>query len=178
MHSCKGKCNAEHTGDCQRGQLSESWVCCATTKARLSGRKVSFAEFKTVEVETHGKGLPYTRVEKVLTEVSWKDFLEQFRYNYFMWKYIRVNYLNYRELCLSYSQHIIVAWFLRSTKLQLLDMSASARPNTAILISDFAENVLVVRWIKIKKGKYKLIWFNINLENMRQLTSFSTDQKF
>ena len=41
-----------------------------------------------------------------------------------------------------YSEHIIVAWFLRATKLELMGMQSQLR-HMGIYTSDFGENILV-----------------------------------
>ena len=88
---------------------------------------LTYVKFETTEVETYGKGKSYTRVEKVETELSLSEFLESFR-----------------EEFSQYAHHIVAAWFLRSTKLELFNPTKERR-NTLTIVSDFGEAFLVVR---------------------------------
>ena len=54
-------------------------VNCTTTVANMSGHKMTYMKYQEQEVETYGKGKPYKRFEKVGTELSFNDFVEQFR---------------------------------------------------------------------------------------------------
>ena len=51
---------------------------------------------------------------------------------------------HYRSEFSSYSEHIVSAWFLRATKLEVLK-SPGMLMQTMLITSDFAENILVVR---------------------------------
>ena len=83
--------------------------------------------FQTVQVETHGKGKPYTRVEKVATLLSWSTFWDKFA--------ILFN---------NFSKHIIAAWLLTNTKVEMIK-PLPRRSLVLFVTTDFAENILVIR---------------------------------
>ena len=80
-----------------------------------------------MEVQTYGKGKPYTRIDPVTTQLSLDKFMEKLR-----------------ELFLEYTHHIIPSWFLTNTK-QELQKCRSARRNILFVTTDFAENIQVIR---------------------------------
>ena len=82
---------------------------------------------QTVEVETHGKGKAYTRIEPVVTTLSWAAFWTKFG--------VLVN---------EFSQHIVTAWFLTNTKVEMI-RPLERRSLALFFTTDFAENILVVR---------------------------------
>ena len=82
---------------------------------------------KTVEVETYGKGKDYTRIEPVKTQLSFDDFKQRFK-----------------ELFRDYAHHIVISWYLANCKLEL-QVCRPARSKILFIVSDFAENVVVVR---------------------------------
>ena len=83
--------------------------------------------FQTVQVETHGKGKPYTRVEKVVTSLDWSTFRTKFA--------ILFN---------DFSKHIIAAWLLTNTKVEMIK-PLPRRSLVLFVTTDFAENILVIR---------------------------------
>ena len=80
-----------------------------------------------MQVETHGKGKAYTRVEKVVTSLSWSAFWTKFA--------ILFN---------DFSKHIITAWLLTNTKVEMIRPLAR-RSLVLFVTTDFAENILVIR---------------------------------
>ena len=115
----------EHTG-CERGILPVDFCSCATAGRNLANNTLSYVKFETTEVETYGKGKTYTRIEKVETELTLEEFVAQFRSEF-----------------ASYAQHIVAAWFLRSTKQELIHPKKK-RPSVLTIVSDFGETFLVV----------------------------------
>ena len=53
-------------------------------------------------------------------------------------------FFNFRNEFAKYSEHIISAWFLRSTKIEAMSAKTQLQ-HCAIVTSDFGENILVVR---------------------------------
>ena len=88
---------------------------------------LTYVKFETTEVETYGKGKPYTRTEKVETELSLSEFRALFQDEF-----------------TKYAHHIVAAWFLRSTKLELFKPSQE-RKSVLTIVSDFGEAYLVVK---------------------------------
>ena len=123
---CREKCNLNHENKCGRGILPDNFCCCHTAVTALKDSTLTYITFETSEVETHGKGKPYTRVEKVGSELQLEEFVAKLRDEFKI-----------------YSQHIIAAWYLRSTKLQLFSLSP-ARSAILTIGSDFGEAFLVV----------------------------------
>ena len=123
---CKGLCNKNHSA-CKRGILESDFGNCSTASTALIESTLTYVRFETTEVETYGKGKSYTRVEKVETELSLSEFLKSFR-----------------EEFIQYAHHIVAAWFLRSTKLELFHPTKE-RKNILTIVSDFGEAFLVVR---------------------------------
>ena len=76
-----------------------------------------------VNVETYGKGKKYQRTEQVETEHTLEDFKKKFG-----------------VLFHNYSCHIIPAWFLSNTKMEIM-RPLPRRPGLLFTVSDFAEIV-------------------------------------
>ena len=100
---------------------------CSTAALALTDSTITYVKFETIEVETYGKGKPYTRTEKVETELTLSEFLAAFREDF-----------------TNYAHHIVAAWFLRSTKLELFQPSQE-RKSVLTIVSDFGEAYLVVK---------------------------------
>ena len=60
--------------------LPENMVQCETTSLAMKDSTLTYVTFVQRDVETYGKGKPYTRMEKVETEVSYEMFVSQFRF--------------------------------------------------------------------------------------------------
>ena len=60
--------------------LPENMVQCETTSLAMKDSTLTYVTFVQCDVETYGKGKPYTRMEKVETEVSYEMFVSQFRF--------------------------------------------------------------------------------------------------
>ena len=141
---CKGLCNLDHNG-CSRGVLPYSMLHCPTSFTALTGSHLNFVTFEKRNVETYNKGKPYSTIEKVETPMDYLQFMQKLRLfciNSFIvkdsWTQIT------REEFSSYAEHIVTAWFLRSTKLELLDKQSGLQ-QFLTLVSDFGENILVTR---------------------------------
>lgn len=52
--------------------LPENMVQCETTSLAMKDSTLTYVTFVQRDVETYGKGKPYTRMEKVETEVSYE----------------------------------------------------------------------------------------------------------
>ena len=116
----------DHSG-CQRGVLPDNFFNCPTTSSALENSTLTHIKFETTEVETYGKGKSYTRIEKVETELSLAEFVALFKDEF-----------------TSYAHHIVSAWFLRSTKLELFN-PIKEKKSVLTVVSDFGEAFLVVR---------------------------------
>ena len=73
---CKGLCNNNHT-DCARVVLPRSMVYCHTSFQALINSTLNWVKFEAREVETFGKGKPFSRQEKVESLISYADFQER-----------------------------------------------------------------------------------------------------
>ena len=82
---------------------------------------VGFVTFESRDVETFGKGKPYKRMEKIVTDYNFDEFTQM----------IRTEFLKYGEHTLSY-------WFLRATKLEAFAPS-ELRSASVTITSDFGE---------------------------------------
>ena len=77
-------------GGCGQGKLPEDFLQCPSRNRETMIDFTSFEVlslfnliiylllFQTVQVETHGKGKPYTRVEPLLTTLEWEEFIKKF----------------------------------------------------------------------------------------------------
>ena len=82
--------------------------------------------FESVEVETFGKGKPYKRVEKIVTDYKIEEFSRLVRNEF-----------------LKYGEHTLTYWLLRATKLEAF-MPAKKRSATVTITSDFGEAIQIV----------------------------------
>ena len=82
--------------------------------------------FESKEVDTFGKGKPYKRIEKVVTDYHVEEYTE----------FLRSEFLSYGEHTLSY-------WFLRSTKLEAF-VPSELRSASVTITSDFGEAIQIV----------------------------------
>ena len=126
---------------CNGGQLPDHVLLCPSLDSSFALQFTTFEVYfalqfeynlivlclKTVEVETYGKGKEYTRIEPVKTQLSLDDFKQRFK-----------------ELFREYSHHIVISWYLANCKLEL-QLCRPSRSKTMFIVSDFAENVVVVR---------------------------------
>lgn len=150
-------CNNDHNA-CARGILPPNMLNCPTSYNILAGSNFNFVTFEMRDVDTFGKGKPYKTLVKVTTPLDYFQFLQKFRFRIFYDK--GTFFIKTARFCIicqflefkiafraefsSYAEHIVAAWFLRSTKLELLDRQSQLR-NFLTMVSDFAENILVVR---------------------------------
>ena len=111
---------------CKRGILPSGFSTCKTAASGLVDSTLTYVTFETSEVETFGKGKTYQRTEKVESELTLVEFLSSVQKEFEV-----------------YSLHIVAAWFLRSTKLQLFSLSP-LRKSILNITSDFGEAFLVV----------------------------------
>ena len=82
---------------------------------------------QTLEVETHGKGKPFMRVEPVVTTLVWEDFSTKFA-----------------VIFNDFARHIIVIQFLTNSKVEMM-RPLPRRSLSLISTTDFPENILVIR---------------------------------
>ena len=66
--------------DCSRGELPINMVFCETVSNTLKDSTMTYVTFEQRDVETFGKGKPFSRMEKVETQVSYESFLSKFRF--------------------------------------------------------------------------------------------------
>ena len=118
---CRDLCNKEHIG-CNRGILNPSLIECPSS----SPNNLDFISYETKEVETFGKGKPFSRVEKIATNLSFKDFMAALR----------------KEFSI-YGEHTLSYWYLRATKIEAFS-PAQCRANVATITADFGEAIQIV----------------------------------
>ena len=124
---CKDRCNKEHSADnCQRGHLSDEFLFCPSATPYTEDMSLGFVTFESVEVETFGKGKPYKRVEKIVTDYKIEEFSRLVRNEF-----------------LKYGEHTLTYWLLRATKLEAF-MPAKKRSATVTITSDFGEAIQIV----------------------------------
>ena len=75
---CKGRCNTNHTA-CSRGIMSGSMLHCHTVHNALMNSTLNYVSFEAREVETYGKGKPFSRQEKVESMISYPEFQQKLR---------------------------------------------------------------------------------------------------
>ena len=122
---------------------------CPTSYTELSrtGSTLNFVTFEMKDVDNFGKGKPYKTLVKVATPLDYYQFLHQFRLFSVLSDKLcsqKLNSNTSRAEFSSYAEHIVAAWFLRSTKLELLNKQSQLR-HFITMISDFGENILVTR---------------------------------
>ena len=111
---CRDLCNKEHT-DCSRGILqSASNQCPSSSPENLT---LDFISYETKDVETFGKGKPFTRMEKIATSHNFDDKMVKFKTEFE-----------------AYGEHTLSYWFLRATKhLHLPRVELTWSPSQLIL---------------------------------------------
>ena len=77
-------------------------------------------------METFGKGKPYARMEKIVTDYSFEQFKQMLRKEFF-----------------KYGEHTLSYWFLRASKLEAFAPSQK-RSATITITSDFGEAIQIV----------------------------------
>ena len=87
---------------------------------------LDFISYESNDVETFGKGKPYSRMEKVATKYSFNEFMVALK----------------KEFAV-YGEHTISYWFLRATKIEAFAPSQS-RSSVATITSDFGEAIQIV----------------------------------
>ena len=122
---CRDLCNKGH-GDCMQGNLPDNFLYCPSAERALEDLKLGFVTYETKEVDTYGKGKPFTRTEKIVTDYTFDEFKGL----------LRNEFLHYGEHTMSY-------WLLRSTKLEAFAPS-EARSTTVTITSDFGEAIQIV----------------------------------
>ena len=110
---------------CSRGVLPADFGSCHTAAAALVDSTITFVTLESTEVETFGKGKPYTRTDKIENEMDLSEFLS-----------------SAKEEFTEFGHHIVAAWFLRSTKLEVFSVS-HRRASILTIVSDFGEAYLV-----------------------------------
>ena len=118
---CQNRCNMNHAA-CHRGILPENFLFCPSADSVTQNLMVGFVTFESRDVETFGKGKPYKRMEKIVTDYNFDEFTQM----------IRTEFMKYGEHTLSY-------WFLRATKLEALQVSSYH--NLKLYNNDFVKNV-------------------------------------
>ena len=59
--------------------LQQNMLRCPTSAATLGKSTLNYVTFETRSVETFGKGVPFTTMEKVETPTDFPQFLQKFR---------------------------------------------------------------------------------------------------
>ena len=75
---CKRLCNTGHAA-CSRGVMPPNMVSCHTSFNALWDSTMSYVTFEQREVETFGKGKPFSRQEKVESLLSYDEFQVKLR---------------------------------------------------------------------------------------------------
>ena len=122
---CKNLCNKPHT-ECNRGKLAGDFLFCPSAISAKETINLGFVTYETKDVETFGKGVAYKRVEKCLTDNSYKKFETLLRDEFH-----------------GYAEHTLSYWFLRATKIEAFAPSET-RSTTATITSDFGEAIQIV----------------------------------
>ena len=122
---CRDLCNKGHV-DCQRGILPSTFLYCPSAEPATEDLNVGFITYETKEVDTFGKGKPFTRIEKIVTDYTFDKFRELLRKEF-----------------IRYGEHILSSWFLRSTKIEAF-VPSEARSTTVSITSDFGEAIQIV----------------------------------
>ena len=122
---CKNLCNQNHT-NCKRGKLPENFLFCPSASTVMKNKEFGFITYESLEVDTYGKGKPYKRTEKVVTDYPFEKFEELLK-----------------EEFNRFGEHTLSYWFLRSTKIEAFAPS-EARSTTATITADFGEAIQIV----------------------------------
>ena len=120
---CRDLCNKEHTG-CRRGILPSAATQCSSSSP--DNLTLDFISYETKDVETFGKGKPFTRMEKIATSYNFDDFMVKFKTEF-----------------KAYGEHTLSYWFLRATKQEAFAPSQT-RANVATITADFGEAIQIV----------------------------------
>ena len=142
---CKDLCNKDHTG-CDRGNLPMDFLFCPTAASKDTPDSLGFVTYETRDVDTFGKGVPYKRVEKILTDQSYEEFKSLVKQEFYR-----------------YSEHTLSYWFLRATKLEAFAPSL-ARSTTATITSDFGEAIQIIAKQEVSDKFFhrpEVFWFLI-----------------
>ena len=122
---CQNLCN-KADGKCKSGNLPDQFLHCPSAASVMKNMQLAFVTFESKDVERFGKGKPYKRVEKIMTDYTFDKFKK----------------LQSEEFhC--YAEHTLSYWFLRATKLEAFAPS-QARSTTASITSDFGEAIQIV----------------------------------
>ena len=92
----------------------------------MRNKEFGFTTYESLEVDTYGKGKPYKRTEKVVTDYPFEKFEELLK-----------------EEFNRFGEHTLSYWFLRSTKIEAFAPS-EARSTTATITADFGEAIQIV----------------------------------
>ena len=127
---CQNLCNKDHIS-CPRGILADNFLFCPSADSLTEDMTLGFVTFESKEVDTFGKGKPYKRIEKVVTDYHVEEYTE----------FLRSEFLSYGEHTLSY-------WFLRSTKLEAF-VPSDIRSASVTITSDFGEQFKLLQSEKL-----------------------------
>ena len=122
---CQDRCNKNHSS-CKQGILPEKFLYCPSADAATKDVLLGFVTFESKDVETFGKGKPYARMEKIVTDYSFEQFKQMLRNEF-----------------LKYGEHTLSYWFLRASKLEAFAPSQK-RSATITITSDFGEAIQIV----------------------------------
>ena len=94
---CKKPCKVHH--HCSRGKLGDMFLFCPSGAVGNVGVEpiLGYLKFETTDVPTFGKGVAFTRVDKIETKMPESEFSDRFK----------------REFT-TYAEHIVPSWYLRS----------------------------------------------------------------
>ena len=122
---CRDLCNKGHDL-CKQGVLPDDFLYCPSAQETRDEMKIGFVTYETREVDTYGKGKPFTRTEKIVTDYTLDEFMDRSRTEF-----------------IHYGEHTLSSWLLRSTKLEAFAPS-KARSATVTITSDFGEAIQIV----------------------------------
>ena len=123
---CRNRCNKEHS-ECKRGILPDDFLHCPSGGPSREDMTVGFVTYETKDVKTFGKGKPYTRMERIVTDYPVDKFEELLR-----------------EEFLKYGEHTLTYWLLRASKIEAFAPSEK-RSATVTITSDFGEAIQIIR---------------------------------
>ena len=94
---CKEPCSEVHP-PCSRGKLGDSFLFCPSGAVGNDGLEpsIGYVQFETEDVPTYGKGVAFTRVNKVETKMAESTFIARFKSEF-----------------TTYAEHIVPSWYLR-----------------------------------------------------------------
>ena len=64
---CQDRCNKNHNS-CKQGILPEKFLYCPSADPATKDLLLGFVTYESKDVETFGKGKPYARMEKIVTD--------------------------------------------------------------------------------------------------------------